>query len=98
MIDRNNKQIMVAAARAAGLSPEKTAAMIAVAEDRMPAKGDVMPLLVNQAVAAKLLSGSRFLIRRLVKDGRLRQVFLTPDCVRYSRAELEKLAAGGVNE
>jgi hypothetical protein len=77
------------------LPADKIAAMIAAAEDRPPAKGEIRSLLVNQAMAAQLISGSRFLVRRLVRDGKNTQVFLTPDCVRYSRAELEKLAAGG---
>lgn len=37
---------------------------------------------------------SRFMIRRLVAEGRLKQIAITPDCIRYSVAELEKLASG----
>jgi hypothetical protein len=92
MLDRPNKQAIVAAARAAGLPADKITRMMAIAEDRAPTTGEFVPLVVNQAAAARLLSCSRFLVRRLVRDGRLKQVFLTPDCVRYSTEELKKLA------
>jgi hypothetical protein len=95
MLDKTQKQLLIAAARSAGLSASKITAIVALAEDRTPAiEEGSSPLLVNQATAARMISGSRFLVRRLVRDGKLRRVFLTPDCIRYSRAELEKLALG----
>ena len=95
MLEKTHRQAIVAAAKAAGVPPDKIEAMIAIAEGRTPATSEFKPLLVNQATAARLLSASRFLIRNLVRQGKLRQVLLTPDCVRYSQAELEKLAASG---
>jgi hypothetical protein len=95
MLSKTQRQLLVAAGRAAELSPDRITAMLSVAENREPTRAENPPsLLVNQATAARLISGSRFLVRRLVRDGKIRQVFLTPDCVRYCRAELEKLAAG----
>lgn len=95
MLKRTEKELLIAACRSTGLSPDQIIGVLAVADGRAPRSNTcTLPLLVNQASAAKMISGSRFLIRRLVKDGKLRQVFLTPDCVRYSREELEKLAAG----
>ena len=95
-LDKNFKQALIALMKAAGQPPEKIAKMLAIAGDNEPVtKGGVQPILVNQADAARLISGSRFLVRQLVKDGKLRQIFLTPTLIRYSRAELDTIAGGG---
>jgi len=93
MLEKIHRQAIVAAAKAAGVPPDKIAAMVAIADDRVPASPEFKPLLVNQATAARLLSVSRFFLRKLVQQGKLRQVILTSSCIRYSRMELEKLAA-----
>jgi hypothetical protein len=93
MLEKTDRQAIVAAARAAGITLDKITAMLAVAEDRTSPTAEFKPLVVNQATAAKLISASRFLVRSLVQQGKLHQVVLAPRCIRYSLAELESLAA-----
>lgn len=50
-------------------------------------------LLANQADAGRLLSCSRFTIRRMVQAGQLHPVTVR-GCVRYRVEELEAVAAG----
>ena len=50
-------------------------------------------LLATQADAGRLLSCSRFTIRRMVKDGQLHPVTVR-GCVRYRVEELEAIASG----
>ena len=52
-------------------------------------------LLATQADAGRLLSCSRFTIRRMVQDGQLHPVTIR-GCRRYRVEELEKMAAGEV--
>lgn len=92
MLNRPTKQIIIAAARAAGIPLDLVHAGVALMEgSRPPASAPPSGLLVNQATAARLLAVSRFTIRRLVADGRLHPVRVR-GAVRYSRAELENLA------
>lgn len=44
---------------------------------------------------AELADCSVSTIRRLVKSGRITPVYLTPDCPRIPRAELDRLAKAG---
>jgi len=77
--------------KAAGIPLDRIHAGLAVMDAIEPRKPQIQPLLVNQAAAAKLLSVSRFTIRRLVVEGRLHPIKVR-DAIRYSREELEKLA------
>ena len=54
------------------------------------------PLLLTQAEVARQLRCSRFTIRKLVKEGRLKPVFLTPDLARYRTEDVQLIAAGGI--
>src|SRR5262245_33954558 len=74
LLNRPTKQIILAAGRAAGLPLELIHAGIAVMEGTAAKPAAVQPLLVNQATAARLLSVSRFTIRRLIADGKLHPV------------------------
>src|SRR5438445_8533243 len=91
LLDRSTKHVIITVGKAAGISLERIHAGLALMEDKDPPKPQTLPLLVNQATAAKLLSVSRFTIRRLVAEGRLHPVKVR-EAVRYSREELEKLA------
>lgn len=56
-------------------------------------RGDAEPLLATQAQAARILSCSRFTVRRLVEDGKLHPVNIR-GLVRYRISELRHLAEG----
>lgn len=58
------------------------------------ASPEALPLLLTQAQAARVLQCSRFTIRRLVREGRIRPILLTPDLARYRAEEIQALAAG----
>jgi len=90
-LDRATKQVIITVGKAAGIPLDRIHASLAVMDSAEPPKTQINPLLVNQATAAKLLSVSRFTIRRLVIEGRLHPIKVR-DAVRYSREELEKLA------
>jgi len=92
VLDRSTKRVIITVGKAAGISLDRIHAGLALMEDRDPPKPQPLPLLVNQATAAKLLSVSRFTIRRLVAEGKLHPVKLR-EAVRYSCCEIEKLAA-----
>lgn len=94
MLDRTKRAKGIAALRLAGFEPAEITTALALLEDKGARTTESLPLLVNQATAARLISTSRFTVRRLVAEGRLKQIAVTPDCIRYSRAELEKLAGG----
>jgi len=90
-LDRSTKQVIITVGKAAGIPLDRIHAGLAVMDAIEPRKPQIQPLLVNQAAAAKLLSVSRFTIRRLVVEGRLHPIKVR-DAFRYSREELEKLA------
>ena len=60
------------------------------------ASDEPQPLLLTQAEVARQLRCSRFTIRKLVKEGRLKPVFLTPDLARYRTEDVQLIAAGGI--
>lgn len=95
MLDRNVKTIVKTALKAAGIGDAQICAALAVVEGKEADKATEIALVVNQATAARMLSVSRFTIRKLVSDNVLHPVKLR-DAVRYSRAELERVAAGGL--
>lgn len=95
MMNRPSRQIIVTAARAAGVPLDLIQAGLATMEgERSPAPASTS-ILVNQATAARLLSVSRFTIRRIVAEGILHPVRVR-GAIRYSRAELEAVARGQV--
>jgi hypothetical protein len=85
-MDKANRQVIVAAARAAGLSQEKIAAMMATADDKAAANQE-QPALLTQAQKARQLNVSRFTIRKLTRLGRLKPVELLPGLLRYRSGE-----------
>lgn len=91
MLNRPTRQIILAAGRAAGVPLDLIQAGLALMEGRTARSTGPQPLLVNQATAARLLSVSRFTVRRLVAEGYLRPVHVR-GAVRYSRVDLERLA------
>ncbi len=93
MLNRPTKQIILAAGRAAGVPLDLIHAGLSIMDGSGSMPRATPTLLVNQATAARLLSVSRFTIRRLVAEGRLHPVRVR-GAVRYSRAELEGLASG----
>ena len=93
MITKANKQIIMTAARADGVPLDVIHQALALMEDRQRPSQTFVPLAVNQATAARLLSVSRFTIRKLAKEGRLKPVQLC-GAVRYNVRELEILAGG----
>lgn len=56
-------------------------------------RGDPAPLALTQADVARALSCSRFTIKRLVQDGKLRPVHLR-GLTRYPRVQVEALLNG----
>ena len=90
MLNRPTKQIIIAASRAAGVPLDLVHAGIALMEGHMVRSPGHRALLVNQATAARLLSVSRFTIRRMVAEGTLHPVKIR-GAVRYSRQELEQI-------
>ena len=95
MMNRPCKQIIVTAARAAGVPLELIHAGLATMEGECSPAPASPSILVNQATAARLLSVSRFTIRRIVAEGVLHPVRVR-GAIRYSRAELEAVARGQV--
>jgi len=92
VLDRSSKHLIITVGKAAGISLDRIHAGLALMEDKDPPKPQTLPLLVNQATAGKLLSVSRFTIRRLAAEGKLHPVKVRA-AVRYSRCEIEKLAS-----
>lgn len=95
MLTRPTKQIIVAAARAAGVPLDLIHAGIAMMAGDAARAPSSPALLVNQATAARLLSVSRFTIRRMVAEGTLHPVRVR-GAVRYRRDELESVARSAV--
>jgi hypothetical protein len=91
-LQKTTKQIIQAAARAESVDLPTIAAALALMEGKPLPSELKRPLLVNQAEAARLFGVSRFMIRKLVADGRLTPINLSIDCVRYSLVQLETLA------
>ncbi len=90
MLNRLHKQNLLAATKAAGLSPGKIARAIAVEDDKEPTKGQIQPLAVNQARTCELLSCWRFHVRKLEKLRLLKPVHLA-GLKRYPVADVMKL-------
>lgn len=93
MIDAQHRQLVAASLRAAGVPPDTCAQVLELVSGRPRNAGAAEPLLLTQAETARLLQCSRFTVRRLVLDGRIRTVQLR-DMVRYPRTEVEALARG----
>jgi len=91
VLNRSTKQVIITVGRAAGIPLERIHAGLAVMDAIGSRELQIQALLVNQATAAKLLSVSRFTIRRLVAEGRLHPIKVR-DAIRYSREELERFA------
>lgn len=89
-MNRQSKQLIEAVSQAAGVPIERIQAGLALMEGRVVSGAMALPLLVNQATAARLLSVSRFTVRRLVADGSLRPISIR-GAVRYSREEIERM-------
>jgi len=56
--------------------------------------GEIHSLLLTQAQVSRLLSCSRWSVKRLVQDGLLKPVQLR-GLTRYRRVDIEQLASGG---
>lgn len=95
MLNRPTKQIIVTAARAAGVPLDLIHAGIALMIGDAGKVPTSPAILVNQATAARLLSVSRFTIRRMVAEGTLHPVRVR-GAVRYRREELESVARSPV--
>jgi len=96
-MNRQTRQLIQAMSHAAGIARERIEAGIAVMEGKVVHSAVTHPILVNQATAARLLSVSRFTVRRMAAEGQLRSVCIR-GAVRYSREEIERLARGAVVE
>jgi hypothetical protein len=81
-LDQIHKQIIVNAARAAGLEAHRISAMLAAADGRKPNIPEG-PALLTQAQKARQLGVSRFTIRKMVAAGKLTPIELLPGLLRY---------------
>jgi hypothetical protein len=95
MFDREKRNLVRVALKAAGYPEVKIAEVLAVVDDRGPTKGELRPLALNQSRAAELLSCSRFHIRKLERLGLLKPVDLA-GLKRYPLSEVVKLVGGEV--
>ncbi len=91
MLNKPAKQIILTAAKAAGVPLDLIHAGILLMTGDTAKVSTAPAILVNQATAARLLSVSRFTIRRMVTEGTLHPVRVR-GAVRYARAELELVA------
>jgi len=91
-----NRRLLIEAARAAGVPPDKIAAGLAIMEGR-PERlngNDPPSFLLTQAETARLLSCSRWSIRRLVDGGFLHPIKLR-GLIRYKRSDIDALLVNG---
>ncbi len=82
---------MAAVLEAANLPPEIIRDMLAVPDGKRPQKTGNLPVLVNQAEAARLASVSRFTIRKMVAAGKLHPVEVLPGLIRFRVEEILSL-------
>ena len=92
MFDREKRNLVRAALKAAGYPEPKIVEILGMAEDRGPAKGVLQPIAVNQARAAELLGCSRFHVRKLERLGLVKSVNLA-GLKRFPLSEVLKLVA-----
>jgi len=93
---RATERILCATLRAdSTVAEHQIARVLAQLRNATPAEydGQGLPLLLSQAQTARRLGCSRFTIRRLEKQGRLKAVHLTPRYRKFRRADVEALAA-----
>lgn len=91
-----NRRLLIEAARAAGVPPDKIAAGLAIMEGKQERLNgnDPPSLLLTQAQAARLLSCSRWSVRRLVDGGFLHPIKLR-GLIRYKRSDIDQLLVNG---
>jgi excisionase family DNA binding protein len=76
-------------------TPNRVAAALAVLQGRTPEpipRDEKGPLLLSGAAAAKRLGVCKNTFWRLLHEGRVRRVEISPGCFRVPRAELDRLA------
>ncbi len=91
MLNKSTRHGILTTAKADCIPLEQINRSLAVLEGKQANATGFKPLLVNQATAARLLSVSRFTIRKLVTAGHLQPVTLF-SAVRYRLADLERVA------
>ena len=74
------------------IAADQRIAALALLNGKTPQK-ELLPLVLTQKQAAKLLGVSRFTIRRMTAEGELHPVKVH-ESFRYRRAEIEEIAAG----
>lgn len=94
-LDRSQRTTLESICRAWGVESSKIEACTAALEGRgRIARESQLPIAVSQAEAARLLSVSRWSVRRLVAAGTLRPVRIG-GLHRFSRSAVEALVTGG---
>jgi hypothetical protein len=91
MLKRDTKTIVTAALRSAGVEQQRIVAALAVLDGNGQIKSKQLPAFVSQAEAGRLLSVSRFTVKKLVATGKLHPVELLPGLLRYKVDELLNL-------
>jgi len=97
MIDRANRLIITTAARSAGVPPEQIAAAFASLEGTQVNhrnNSTMTSLLLTQADTARLLSCSRWSVKRLTDGGFLHPIRLR-GLIRYKRTDVDQLLVNG---
>lgn len=91
-----NRRLLIEAARAAGVPPDKIAVGLAIMEGKQERLNgnDPPPLLLTQAETGRLLSCSRWSVRRLVAGGFLHPIKLR-GLIRYKRTDVDQLLVDG---
>ena len=88
--------IRLALANDNSIPPDITEAIFNLLEGRLATDRAVSanePLLITMTAAAKLLGVSRVTIWRMVKDGDIRPIEITPNVFRIRRQDLGKMAS-----
>ena len=97
MIDRANRLIITTAARSAGVSPERIAAALVSLEGAQVNQSNdpaITSLLLSQADTSRLLSCSRWSVKRLAAGGFLHPIKLR-GLIRYKKTDIDALLVNG---
>jgi hypothetical protein len=91
MLRKDTKTIVTTALRSAGVEQQKIVEALVLLDGNGKVKSKHLPAYVSQAEAGRLLSVSRFTVKKLVATGKIHPVELLPGLLRYRVEELLNL-------